>query len=144
MQTDCLWKQPRWRLLVFHRAMAMLSAALVISALIVGVYRQRAYFAFAACALGTLQLARAWWDDCRRRDRKPCAEKPAQVPWMLRRTREKRRYKPAFLMDSRDFDDDLTACTAVSADGFSEDQCRLAQIAAELLSGALMILISFI
>ena len=142
MDTGSVWKQRKWRLLVFRRAMVRLSAALVISALAAGLYRMRAYFAFAACAAGVLLLARAWWGYCGWRDHRPYRRDTGKVPYMLRKEKGKKPHKPAFLMNSADFDDDLNALTAVGEDGFSEDQCRIADISAAVLSGLLMIFFS--
>ena len=144
METDLLWKKPKWRLLVFHQAMVMLGTALVICATVAGCYGQRVYFSFAASAAGVLLLARVWFLYCRWRDHRPDRPREMTIPYMLRRKKEKRRHKPAFLMDSRDFDDDLTAATVVSQEGFSLDQCRLAQLVSAILAGAMMILISIV
>ncbi len=142
METGNIWTPQKWLLLVFRGAMARLSAALVISALAAGLYRMHAYFVFAACAGGVLLLARAWWGYCRWRDQKPYRRKTEKVPYMLRGLKEKKAHKPAFLMNSGDFDDDLNALTAVGEDGFSEDQCRLADIGAAVVSGLLMLFFS--
>lgn len=144
METDRVWKRPKWRLLVFHQAMVTLGTALVVCALIAGGYGQRVYFSFAASAAGVLLLARAWFMYCRWRDHRPDRPREARIPYMLSREKEGKRHKPAFLMDSRDFDDDLAAATVVSQEDFSLDQCRLAQLVSALLAGAMMILVSFV
>ena len=137
-----LWKEPKWRLLVFRRAMLHLGVALVVSALIAGAYQSRVHFMFAACAAGVLLTARAWWDYCRMRDGKPLAAERDKVPYILRRDKGARRHRPAFLMNSEDFDDDLTPYTTAAEEDFDENELRRAHIAAYLLSGALMIVIS--
>ncbi len=138
-----VWKQPKWRLFVFRRSMALLSAALVLCALIAGAYQSRVYFTFAAAAGGVLLGARAWWAYLRWKDGKPLERTGDRVPRMLRGQKEKKRRKPAFLMDSRDFDDDLTAYTAAEAEDFTEREGSLALIWSSLLSGAVLTVLSF-
>jgi len=138
-KTVDLWRQPKWRLLVFRRAMTHASTALVISALISGVCRSLTHFMFAACAAGVLLLGGSWRDYCRWRDGKPLGRRPSGVPYSLCRDRSRR---PAFLIDSADFDDDLTPYTAVAEEDFSDEACRRARVAAQALAGMLMIAIS--
>ncbi len=138
------WKRPGWRLLVFHSAMTHLSAALVISALIAGVYRRRVYFMFASCAAGMLMLAAAWREYCRWCDGKPLNRRTEAVPYSLRREKARVRRRPAFLMDSRDFDDDLTPDTMAAEEDFSDADCFRARVAARALAGALMLAVSVI
>ena len=137
-----LWRTPRWRLLVFRRAMLHLGVALVVSALIAGAYQTRTHFMFAACAAGVLLMARAWWDYCRMRDGRPLTAERSKTPYIFRRDKGARRHKPAFLMNSEDFDDDLTPYTTAAEEDFTENEIRRAHMAAYLLSGALMIVIS--
>ncbi|MBR6185655.1 MAG: hypothetical protein IKQ41_05275 [Clostridia bacterium] len=144
MKTSDLWKDRAWRLLVFHRAMVHLSVALILCALIAGLYRQRVYFSFAASAAGVLLLAWAWRERCAWQDGRPLRREAAGVPYLLRKEKKKRPHRPAFLMTSRDFDDDLTPYTAVGEDAFSDAQRRAANLFSCLLSGALMILFSFV
>ena len=47
-------------------------------------------------------------------------------------------------MNSADFDDDLTRFTVAAEEDFSNEQCWRAKIVSSLLSGALMILFSFV
>ena len=138
------WGRDRaWRLFVFRRAMAQLSVALVLCALIAGAYGQRIYVTYAFSAAGVLLLARAWWEYCAWRDGKP-VKREGGVPYLLRKEKGRRLHRPAFLMDGRDFDDDLTPYTAVGAQDFSDAQCRLAQVVSCVCSGGLMVLLSFI
>ena len=144
MEANSLWKQPKWRLLVFRQAMGMLSAALVMSAAAAGVLGRRFYFTFAASTAGVLLLGRAWLEFCRLRDHRPLEENRKKPPAMLCRPEKRRRHKPAFLMNAADFDDDLTPYTAVGFEGFGDDGCRLARTAAAVLAGLLMIAVSFL
>ncbi len=141
--SDSLWRQPKWRLLVFRRAMAQVSAALVLCALAAGLYRSQIYFTFACCAAGTMLLAGAWMGYCRWRDGIP-PKRPANVPYMLRRDKIRHGRRPAFLMNSEDFDDDLTPCTSVAEEDFSETACLLARMMARVVAGLFMIAVSLL
>ena len=144
MSTLEAFKNRRWRLLAFRQAMVMVAVALVLCALISGAYRSRVYFSFAACAAGALLIARAWLGYCKWKDGRAYDRGKAQVPYALRGTRPARVRKPAFLMNSTDFDDDLIRFTITAEEDFSDAQCWRAKIAAGLLAGALMLLFSFI
>ena len=144
MSTIELMKNSKWRLLVFREAMAALSAALVLCALIWGAYRSRVYFTFAAAAAGVLLIARAWIAFCRWKDGRAGGVQKIRVPYMLRGRKPVRRHKPAFLMTGEDFDDDLTPFTVAGEGDLGEDQARRAKVFSGLLAGLLMILISFV
>ena len=102
-----LWKNREWRLLLFHGAMTRFAVCLVLCALAAGLFRETRTFMFASCAAAALLLLSAWLWYCRFRDGK-IQESRLRVPWMLQRTHPSKPHRPAFLMDSRDFDDDLT------------------------------------
>ena len=144
MSTLDLMKNRKWRLLVFRKAMAALSAALVMCAVIWGAYRSRVYFTFAAAAAGVLLIARAWIAFCRWKDGRAGGLKTVRVPYMLRGRKPVRRHKPAFLMTSEDFDDDLTRFTVAGEEDFGDDQARRAKVFSCLLAGLTLILISFV
>lgn len=139
-----MWKDPKWRLLVFRRTMLHFSTAIVICAVVAGIYQNRTYFTFAAVAAGVILLARAWWTRCRRQDGRTAPRIGAQVPYSLRGNKPPRRHKPAFLMTSADFDDDLTPQTIARDEDFSEAECFKAQMCAYIVSGVLLIAASFI
>ncbi|MBO4297618.1 MAG: hypothetical protein IKS52_12765 [Clostridia bacterium] len=141
-KTPDLLRQPKWRLLVFRRAMTHVSAALVICALIAGLYRSRAHFMFACCAAGTLLLAGGWITYCRWRDGRLPEERAAGAPYILRRDKRRRPHRPAFLMDSADFDDDLTPFTTAAEEDFPIEALVRARIAAQALAGAVMLAVS--
>lgn len=138
-----LWQSARWRLLVFRQAMAQVSVALVICALVAGLYKSRAHFMFACCAAAALLLAAAWFSFCRWRDGKPARRDAQAVPYILRWNKGRRGHRPAFLMDSADFDDDLTPFTMSSEEDFSESECLVARAAAQALAAAVMLVVSF-
>ena len=120
------------------------AAMLVLSALAAGLFQSRVYFMFASCAAGVLLAAGAWFRYCRWKDGKPFRSLPARIPEMYRGAGRRRRYKPAFLMDSRDFDDDLTAYTTAAEEDFTDNERGASEIAADLVSGLLLIAVSFI
>ena len=137
-------RDPKWRLAVFRHAMGSFSAALVLSALISGAYGSRVYFTFAASAAGVLLWGRAWHGYLRLKDpNKAPAAKP-RVPYVLRAAKPKRARKPAFLMNSEDFDDDLTRFTLTGEEAFTDAQRLKVKAVSDLFSGALMILLSFV
>ncbi len=144
MSTIDFCKNRKGRLLVFRQAMAMLSVNLVLCALISGLYRSRLYFSFAASAAGVLLILRAWFSRCRWKDGHRYAARPDRVPYLLRGRQPKRVRKPAFLMNSTDFEDDLTRFTVTGEEDFSDDECWRARILSCLLCGALMIFFSFV
>ncbi len=144
MNTLDLIKNRRVRLLVFREAMTALSAALVICALVWGVYRSRVYFTFAAAAAGALLTARAWFIYCRWKDSKALGRKKPGVPFMLRGRKPVRGRKPAFLMTDEDFDDDLTGATSAAAEDLEPDQAWGAKVFSGLLAGLMLFLISFV
>lgn len=137
-------KKGKWRLLVFRRTMAMLSVNLVLSALVAGVYGSRIYFAFAACASGILLLGRAWKSQCCLADGRQYKRTPARVPFILRGAGARPVRKPAFLMGSADFDDDLTPFTVAGEEDYSDEACWKAKSLSCLLCGMLMLLLSFV
>lgn len=144
MRANSVWNHQGWRLLSFRKAMLHLSLGLVISALAAGLYQNRVYFTFAACAVGAVLWARAWWDYCAWRDGKPLRRPGKSVPYMLRRNKRSRPHRPAFFMTSEDFDDDLTPFTTASEESFTDTQCRLASAFSCFLAGGLMIAVSFV
>ena len=145
MKRDDLWRWHPWRRVVFHRTMTHLSAALVLSAAAAGLYQDRVYFMFASCAAGVILIARAWLAYCRWSD--PCKKEDrmdGKIPYLLKKEKSPHRHKPAFLMNAGDFDDDLTPRTAVDEEIFTDAQRTRAHIAAFVLSGCVMLLLSFI
>ena len=144
MSTLEAFKDRPWRLLTFRQAMVTLSVALVLCALISGAYQSRVYFSFAASAAGVLLITRAWLGYCKWKDGRAYDRGRIQVQYSLRGSQSVRVRKPAFLMNSADFDDDLTRFTVAAEEDFSNEQCWRAKIVSSLLSGALMILFSFV
>ena len=144
MSTIDFCRNRKGRLLVFRQAMGMLSVNLVLCALVSGAYRNRLYFSFAASAAGVLLILRAWLSRCRWKDGREYSRPSGRVPYLLRGRRPKRVGKPAFLMDSADFEDDLTRFTVTGEEDFMDDECWIAKVLSCLLCGILMIFFSFV
>ena len=138
-----LWKNREWRLLFFHGAMTRFAVCLVLCALAAGLFRETRTFMFASCAAAALLLLSAWLWYCRFRDGK-IQESRLRVPWMLQRTHPSKPHRPAFLMDSRDFDDDLTPYTTLAEDHFSSRELLFTRSLSSLAASCLMLAVSFL
>ena len=143
MMREC-FRDRKWRLMVFRKAMAVLAATLALCALVGGLYGQRVYFTFALCAAGILLAARAWFGYCRGKDGGGSARKTVKVPWMLRRDPSRRAHRPAFRMNSEDFDDDLTPYTVAREEDFPEKWQWAGALAADGLAAAILFAVSFL
>ena len=122
----------------------LLAGGLVISALLGGLYEDRLHFVFGLSACGSLLLAAGWFlylkltGDFRwlkKRERK-------KVPYYLRREKEERPARAAFLRDSADFDDDLNAATSTDEEDLSEEERQRNRIFACTAAGAALLLLS--
>ena len=139
-----LIRDSKWRLLTLRKGMLHLSVMLVLSALVSGLLQSRIYFMFATCTAGVLLAANAWLEYCRWKDGKPLQRVQAHIPAMYRNPARRKRYKPAFMMNSKDFDDDLTAYTMAEEEDFPDAECHLSRITASLVSGILLLAVSFV
>ncbi len=137
-----------YRLLLFRRTFTYIGIALVISALIGGLYGDRMHFVWALCAVGAVLIAYGWWEYLLVTDsllflrgrKKKTRVKP---PFSLRKDKEKAAHKPAFLQKAEDFDDDLTPYTTADEEIFTEKQRRYALIISRMAAGAVIFIISF-
>ena len=134
----------RWRLLVYRGAMRSCGVALMLCALVGGLYGSRVYFIFALCAAGALMLLSAWRWWGRLRDGRPIRRNEGNTPFIWRRDKRLKPHKPAFIRDGMDFDDDLTPLTTAREEGFSDAQALLARAASALLAAALLFALSLI
>ena len=121
----------------------MLVAALLLGALLGG----GIYMVHAVCALGFVMIAWGWFTYLKMTGMRPFGRNPgvikARIPYIHRRDKEKRPHRPAFRMDSTDFDDDLTKDTMVSEDIFTEKQQDAARAVSRAVCGAVMVILSF-
>ena len=137
-----------FRLVLFRRMCGYLGTGLVISAILGGLYQDRLHFVWGLCAAGAVLLAMGWWEYLRVTDSLPFrrqkkAKKPA-VPFILRKDKEKKRYKPAFLQNAEDFEDDLTPYTTADMEILSEKSRSSVLITARVAAGVLLFILSFV
>jgi hypothetical protein len=133
--------------LIYRRAFRLLSLALAASAALGGIYGMRLYFIYGLTASGCLCLCAAWFTYLAAKRLSPLLpfqlNKTAKVPYSLQRFKDVA-HRPAFLMDYRDFDDDLTAVSAVDEGAFDRAQIRKAKILSSLFCGMTLIALSFL
>lgn len=142
------FEKGKFRLAITKRSFSLLSAALVISAVTGGLYKDRIHFIFALCALGAVYFAVGWFkyliltDERRKTNKK---NKKSDVPYSLKKDKnEKTSHKPAFLRSSDEFNDDLSGKTAVDEEIFDEKTREYIKIYSYALAGILLFVISFI
>ena len=140
-------EKKRYFRLIYARMFRMLAVGLVISAIVGGLYGSTMYTVWAMCALGSLLILWGWFgylklDGMRIFGWKPNGTK-TRVPYIHRRFKQKRYHRPAFRKDSADFDDDLTAATAVDSEAFPEKKAQMALVWARIAAGVLLLLVSF-
>ena len=133
--------------LVYAQTFRLFGICLVISALVGGLYVSTMYAVWAMCAAGSIVICWGWFQYLQLKGMRLLGFKPksqqASVPYIHRRFKEKRPHRPAFQKDSADFDDDLTAATAVDEETFSEEAVKMAQILSKEAAGVLLYLVSF-
>lgn len=125
-----------------------LAVGLVLSAIIGALYGDRMYTVWALCAVGSVLVCWGWFiylrlDGMRIFGFKP-NPKQKNVPYIHRRFKKKKSYRPAFRKDSSDFDDDLNDVTLVDAGSFTERQQEMVRVWERVVAGVLLIIISFL
>ena len=136
-----------YRLILFRRTFSCLGIGLVVSALIGGLYGDRMHFIWALCAVGGILLALGWWEYLKVTEtlhflsRKK--EKKQKIPFALRKDKEIRAHKPAFLQKAEAFEDDLTPYTTADEEIFSEKRRRYALVISRMAAGAILLILSF-
>ena len=137
-----------YRLVIFRRTFSYFGTGLVISALVGGLYRDRMHFIWALCAAGAILVAFGWFEYLKMTDSLPFFGKPkekkAKVPYALRKEKEQKRHKPAFMQKSEDFEDDLTPQTTADIEIFSERRRSYAPIISRVAAGILLLIASFV
>ena len=133
--------------LIYAQTFRLLGICLVICALVGGLYGSTMYTVWAMCAAGSVVICWGWFSYLQCRGMRIFGfkqkEQQPSVPYIHRRFKQKRPHRPAFQKDAADFDDDLTAATAVDAENFSEDAVSMARIWSRVAAGVLLYLISF-
>ena len=138
----------RYLRLIYAGAFRYLGIVLVLCAVIGALYTSRMYFVFALCAGGGFFIAWGWFTYLALTGfRVPgfgrLPEKKTKVPYMYRKNKDAHR-KPAFMMSSEDYDDDLNDGVSLSDDEFTEVQKKRIRMWSRLSCGALLFLISFV
>ena len=134
--------------LTYARTCKWLAVGLVMSVIIGALYGERMYTVWALCAVGSVFVCWGWFiylrlDGMRIFGFKP-NPKQKKVPYIHRRFKEKRSYRPAFRKDSTDFDDDLNDATLVDAGRFTERQQEMVRVWERVIAGVLLVVISFL
>lgn len=140
-------QRKRYLRLIYARAFRYLGAALVICAIIGGIYGDKLHFVFALCAAGMGFVCWGWFTHLKRTGFKLVGfgeKKPtkAKTPYILRRDKKKRIHKPAFMMTNADFDDDLAGATACNEEEFNEERITAARMYARIACGIMLLIIS--
>ena len=140
-------EKKRWFRLVYARTFRFFGIGLVLSAIVGGIYGDTMYAVRALCAAGSVLMCLGWFDFLKLDGMRIFGFGPkkegTQVPYILRRFKQTRPHRPAFRKDAADFDDDLTAATAVDPGAFSEHQAGMASVWAKAGAGVLLYLVSF-
>ena len=137
----------KFRLVLFRRIFSYIGTGLVISALIGGLYRDRIHFIWALCAVGAILIGCGWYEYLKLTDSFPfrLKNKPKneKTPYLLRKEKEKKTHKPAFMQKAEDFEDDLTPYTTADTETFTKKQVKSLLIISRIAAGAILFLISF-
>ena len=141
-------ERKRYFRLIYARTFRLFSLGLVLSAIVGGLYGDTLHTVWALCAVGSVLLCLGWFSYLKLEGMGIFSFQShsgaAKVPYIHRRFKDRRPHRPAFRKDSRDFDDDLTAATAVDESPFSPRQAGMAQVWAKAAAGALLLLVSFV
>ena len=133
--------------LIFNRTFKYLGIMLVVTLLLGTVLGRGVYMMYSACAMGFVMICWGWFTYLRMTGSlsfiRFTKKIRAKVPYALRRFKGRRPHRPAFRMDSSDFDDDLTAATAVSQDIFTKKQVDAAFALSRATCGAILVIFSF-
>ncbi len=133
--------------LIYRHTFRYMGVMLVIALLLGALLGGGIYMVHAVCALGFVMIAWGWFTYLKLTGMRPFGKNPgkkkARIPYIHRRFKENRPHRPAFRMDSMDFDDDLTAATMVSEEMFTERQVDAAHGIARAVCGVIMVILSF-
>ena len=137
-----------YRLVLLRRTFSCFGTGLVISAIVGGIYRDRMHFIWALCAAGAILVALGWFEYLKMTDSLPffhhSKQKKVKTPYSLRKEKEVKRHKPAFMQKSEDFEDDLTPEITADIEIFSEKLRSYALIISRVAAGILLLIASFV
>ncbi|MBQ9833322.1 MAG: hypothetical protein IJO48_06285 [Clostridia bacterium] len=133
--------------LIYRRAFKYLGVMLVLSLLLGALLGAGVYMVYSVCAMGFVMICWGWFTYLKMAGMRPFGTNPnkkkVKIPYIHRRFKEKKHYRPSFRMDSDDFDDDLTSATVVNEENFTEKQVDAARAISRVMCGAIMVIISF-
>ena len=133
--------------LIYMRTFRYLGIMLVVSLLLGALLGGGVYMVYAVCAMGFVMICWGWFTYLKMTGMRPFGRAPgrkkAKIPYIHRRFKEKRGHRPAFRMDSGDFDDDLASATLVSEEIFTKKQVDAARAIARAVCGAILVAVSF-
>jgi len=133
--------------LIYKSAFRYLGVMLVLSLIVGALLGGGAYMVNALCAFGFVMICWGWFTYLKMTGMRPFGRNPnkkkAKVPYFHKRFKDKKPYRPAFRMDSEDFDDDLTSATAAAEEEFTEKQVDRARAIARAACGVIMVIVSF-
>ncbi len=133
---------------IYAAMMRYFSIALILCAVIAGLYRSRMHFVFALCAIAGIFILWGWVAHLKSTGFNligfgELSPKKKKIPYMLKKRGESKfRHRPFFAIKSDSFDDDLTDKTSISSEEFSEGQRNKAAVIARVLCGILLLLVS--
>ncbi len=136
-----------YRLILTRRTFACLGTALVLSAVVGGLYGDRMHFVWSLCAAGAILIALGWWEYLKVTETlhflKKRKAKKVKAPFSLRKNKGSTAHKPAFLQKAEDFEDDLTPQTTADEELFSEKERQYALVLSRIAAGVLLLITSF-
>ena len=137
-----------FRRVLLRRTFSCFGTGLVLSAIVGGLYRDRMHCIWALCAAGAIFIAYGWFEYLKMTDSLPffrrSKPKKPKVPYALRKEKQAKHHKPAFMQRSEDFEDDLTPQTVADIEIFSEKRRSAALIISRIAAGILLLIASFV
>ncbi len=135
-------------LVILRKCFSSLGIALVISALVGGLYQDTLHFIWALCAAGSILIAMGWYEYLKLSDSLPRfmkkKKKSKKTPYVWRKEKESRPHKPAFAQNADDIEDDLTPLTTADEEILGEKMRSWSIVVARSVAGVLLFVISFV
>ena len=134
--------------LIYKRTFGYLSVTSALSLIIGALYDSSLYTVYAFSALGACMVCWGWFTyliatGLRLPGLEFWRKTKKKIPFVHRKDKTQRQHRPSFRMDSRDFDDDLTAETVVDEEVFSKKQQDFARALSRAICGAILFAVSF-
>lgn len=134
--------------LIYKRTFRDLSVTAALSLIVGALYDSSLYTVYAFTALGACMVCWGWFTyliatGLRLPGLEFWRKAKKKIPYVHRKEKARRQHRPAFRMDSRDFDDDLTAATVVDEEVFDKKQQDFARAWSRAICGAILFAVSF-